>query len=137
MALRQNQPVRGPGSRRRADLQFEIGFFEGVVRRDPKAIEALQILGDAYTKNGHLKKGLAVDRRLARLCPGDPTVFYNLACSYSLLDEVEKALVALEKAVRLGYDDARWLVKDPDLKNLRQDRRFARLYARLSKKRRR
>jgi tetratricopeptide (TPR) repeat protein len=137
ISLRHQKPVRGPGAGRKPDPEFEIGFFEGVVRRDPRAIEALQILGDAYTKTGRLKEGLAIDLRLAKLCPTDSTVFYNLACSYSLLGKVEEALAVLDKAVRLGYDDATWLAKDPDLNNLRQDRRFARLYAQLSTKRRR
>ncbi len=137
ISLRHHKPAHGPGSRCRVDPEFEIGFFEGVVRRDPKSIEALQILGDAYTKTGHWKEGLAIDRKLARLCPGDPTVFYNLACSYSLLAKVDLALAALEKAMRLGYDDARWLAKDPDLNNLRQDQRFVRLCAGMRKKPRR
>ena len=29
------------------DVHFEIEFFRGVIRRDPRHIEALQILGDA------------------------------------------------------------------------------------------
>ena len=28
------------------DLDIEIGFLEGVVDRDPKYVEALQVLGD-------------------------------------------------------------------------------------------
>ena len=65
----------------REDLEFEIRFFEGITRRDPHYIEALQILGDAYTKTGQWEKGLHVDKRLARFCPDSPLVFYNLACS--------------------------------------------------------
>ena len=30
------------------DLDVEIGFLEGVVHRDPKYVEALQVLGDNY-----------------------------------------------------------------------------------------
>lgn len=124
-------PDRGP---RKPDLEFEIRFFEGIVRRDRQAIDALKILGDAYTKTGRWRDGLTIDRRLARLCPTEPTVFYNLACSYSLLGRIDPALTALEKAVRLGYHDARWLVKDPDLANVRRDPRFTRLCAGLSRK---
>jgi tetratricopeptide (TPR) repeat protein len=106
------------------DLEFEIRFFEGVTRRDPDFIDALQILGDAYTKAGRWEKGLKVDKRLARLCPDNPLVFYNLACSYSLMSHLDEAFAALRKAVHLGYRDTKWMTKDPDLENLRKDSRF-------------
>ena len=42
-------------------------------------MDALQILGDHYTQRGRIIEGLKVDERLARLEPGIPLVFYNLA----------------------------------------------------------
>ena len=66
------------------NLDVEIGFIEGVVRKDPGFVEALQILGDDYTKRGRFDDGLKVDEQLAELRPQDATVLYNLACSYSL-----------------------------------------------------
>lgn len=118
----------------KVDLDFEIRFFEGVIARDPNYVEALQILGDAYTKTGQWAKGLAIDERLAHLCPTNSVVFYNLACSYSLLNRLDEAFEALEQAVKLGYKDTRWLTKDPDLENLRRDARFVRVRETLIKK---
>jgi len=122
ISLRETKP--GKGKCEKEDLAFEVQFFEGVVKRDPDFIEALQILGDAYTKTDQWEKGLLIDKRLAHLCPDNPLVFYNLACSYSLMSRLDAAFAALRKAVKLGYDDAQWLTKDPDLANLRQDSRF-------------
>ena len=34
------------------DLDIKIQFMEGIVRRDPEYIEALQLLGDHYTQRG-------------------------------------------------------------------------------------
>ncbi len=93
--------------------------MEGLVRRDPDYVDALQLLGDHYTQRGLFVEGLKVDERLARLEPTSPLVFYNLACSYSLTDQLDRAALALEKAIQLGYSDFKWLVKDPDLKKLR------------------
>ena len=101
------------------DLDTKIGFIEGLVRRDPNYVEALQMLGDHYTQRGRISEGLKVDERLARLEPLNPLVFYNLACSYSLSGELDQAVDALEKALQLGYRDFEWLAKDPDLKRLR------------------
>jgi tetratricopeptide (TPR) repeat protein len=106
------------------DLDTRIEFMEGLVRRDPNYVDALQLLGDHYTERGRLQEGLKVDERLARLQPEDPLVFYNLACSYSLTDQFERATLALERALQLGYRDFTWLARDPDLKKLRQQPAF-------------
>lgn len=102
------------------ELDVKIEFMEGIVRRDPHYIDALQLLGDHYTQRGRFDDGLKVDERLARLEPRNPLVFYNLACSYSLTDQFDRAALALEKALNLGYHDFSWLAKDPDLKKFRQ-----------------
>ncbi len=102
------------------DLDTKIGFLEGVVRRDPEFVEALQVLGDHYTQRGRYEHSLKVDKRLSRLEPRNPLVFYNLACSYSLNSEFDLAAAALTKALRLGYRDFKWLARDPDLRRLRK-----------------
>jgi Flp pilus assembly protein TadD len=103
------------------DLDIEISFIKGVVRRDPKFVEALQVLGDDYTRRGSFKDGLRVDQQLARLRPDDSTVLYNLACSYALIGRLDRATSALIKAIDFGYNDFRWLMRDPDLQLLRDD----------------
>jgi tetratricopeptide (TPR) repeat protein len=106
------------------DLDVKIQFMEGIVRRDPEYIEALQLLGDHYTQRGQYQQGLRVDEQLSRLEPANPLVFYNLACSYSLIGEVDLAATALDKALALGYRDFKWLAKDPDLRKLRKHPAF-------------
>ena len=112
-------------SREQRDLDIEIQFLEGVVRRDRRYVEALQLLGDDYTRRGRFKDGLQVDRRLARLCPEDPLVHYNLACSFSLTEEFRKSAHALRKAIQRGYRDFDHLRRDSDLEPLRQTDLFA------------
>jgi len=113
------------------DLDTKIEFIEGLVRRDPNYVDALQILGDHYTQRGRITEGLHVDERLARLEPQNPLVFYNLACSYSLAEEFDRAVAALDKAMQLGYRDFDWLAKDPDLKKLRAQPAFDDLKAKI------
>ena len=48
------------------DLDTQIEFMEGIVRRDPNYVDALQLLGDHYTQRGRFPEGLQVDERLAR-----------------------------------------------------------------------
>lgn len=106
------------------DPQFEIAFFENVIKKTPRFTEALMALGDLYTKEGYYQKGLEIDERLAQLCPDDAIVFYNLACSYSLMNLKDKAREAMHRAFCLGYDDLEHLEQDPDLLNLLSDNEF-------------
>ena len=109
------------------DLDIEIDFLEGVLKRDRRYVEALQLLGDDYTRRGRFEDGLQVDRRLARLCPDDPLVYYNLACSFSLTAEYRKAANALRKAIHYGYRDFDHLRRDADLEPLREQTIYAAL----------
>ena len=106
------------------DIDFEIAFYESILKKTPQFIEALAALGDLYTKKGFYEKGLDIDEKLSKLRPHDPLVFYNLACSYSLLKNIDKAFKNIKRAVDLGYNDLSYLEKDLDLDNLRKDGRF-------------
>ncbi len=81
-------------------------------------------LAEAYTSKGLYEKGLSADLRLAKLCPEDSTVHYNLACSYALTGKAAKAMEALQYAVKLGWKDFSHMAKDKDLTLLHQDPQF-------------
>ncbi len=42
-----------------------------------------------------------------------------MSCSYALLNQEQKALEALKRALDLGYQDLDWMEEDPDLAELR------------------
>jgi tetratricopeptide (TPR) repeat protein len=118
--------------RKRSQLDFEIEFFERILSRDPNYVEVLINLGDLFTQKGCLRRALQVDLRLARLCPNNPEVLYNLACSQSMLGHSADALEALRRAVNLGFDDLEHLISDPDLSGVRSHPGFQRLVADLA-----
>jgi tetratricopeptide (TPR) repeat protein len=115
------------------ELDVKITFMEGIVRRDPQFVEALQLLGDHYTQRGRFEHSLSVDKQLSRLEPTNPLVFYNLACSYSLNGDFDLAAAALERALNLGYRDFRWLARDPDLLRLRKHPLYRSIEAKIRK----
>jgi len=112
---------------------FEMAFYESVVRRQADYWEVLALLGNHYTAEKRYREGLAVDRRLAQLRPDDPLVFYNLACSYSLVGWIPSALKALERSLALGYRDFKHMMRDRDLETLRKDKRFESLLSNYSR----
>ena len=120
--------------RKNEDTEFEIRFYEGILRKKPDFIGVLSALGDLYTRGGQVKKGLEIDQKLASLRPEDPVVLYNLACSYSLLDHVDLALKFIKKAVNYGYDDFTFMEQDTDLANLHNDLRFKRYFKRVKQR---
>jgi Flp pilus assembly protein TadD len=97
----------------------------------PANLGALAELGHALTRLERYREGLEIDRTLVKLCPADPLVHYNLACSLALLAECDEAFAELERAIELGYCEPQHLLDDPDFANLRADPRFQRLVDRI------
>ena len=113
------------------NLDFELSFFEGLSKRQPKDFKTLEILAELYTRAGRVSDGLRIDRRLVRLRPDHPTAHYNLACSLALKDRKKEATEALETAIELGYHDLEWIEQDGDFKAMRGYKPFERLLERL------
>jgi Flp pilus assembly protein TadD len=80
---------------------------------------------------GRYEDGLKTDLELSKLCPAEPVVWYNLACSYALTSRHDEAFSSLSRAVDLGYRDVGWIRKDADLASIRKDQRFEALLRRL------
>jgi Flp pilus assembly protein TadD len=107
-----------------SDPEFEIRFFESVLRRDPQYASVVELLGGLYTRQGRIADGLKMDRKLVKLQPGNATAHYNLACSLALSKRKTDALRELRQAVKLGYRDFDWMQQDPDLEALKQHPEF-------------
>lgn len=116
------------------DSDFEINFYKRLLEKSPNFVEALMALGDVYTKKGMYQEGLEIDERLAKLRPYSSSVLYNLACSYSLLEDIHNAFNAIQRAIECGYRDFDYILKDRDLENLRQDKRFREYFSGLMNK---
>lgn len=103
---------------------FERGLYEQAILSDPTNVETLLALGDIYSQEGLLDQGLRIDQRLVEIHPSEPVFHYNLACTHSLLGHIDPALQALSRALQLGYNKMEHLRTDPDLENLKKDRRY-------------
>lgn len=108
-------------------LEFEITFYEKLLRAYPDFVDVLVPLGEAYTRHGLYEKGLQVDLRLTALRAADPLSWYNLACSYALLKRLDETIDALRRAFELGYRDLAYLQKDPDLVAVRHSPKYRQL----------
>ncbi len=113
------------------DPQFEIQFFESVLKRVPDYINVIEILGCLYTETGQIDNGLRMDQTLVKIKPNDPTAHYNLACSLALKGQIAQSIASLEDAIKLGYNDLEWLLQDDDIVSLHSDPKFKKLINKL------
>ena len=65
--------------------------------------------------------------------PDDARAHYNLACCYSLLGNVNKALESLGRAIDLGFDDIKHIENDSDLDGLRDEADYKKLINKLKR----
>jgi tetratricopeptide (TPR) repeat protein len=112
--------------------EFDVEFCESILKSNPEHFETLVLLGDAYTRKGEFNKGLELDLQLSKMKPDNKNIRYNLACSYALTGQKDKALNCLSKAVDLGYKDIQHLREDHDLDAIKNDPRFVSLIDRLN-----
>ncbi len=114
------------------DLDLEITFMEGLIQRDACYGEAWRVLSEDYSRRSRFQDGLHADEQLAQLHPESPEVLYNLACSYSLTRNVERAVEILTRAISKGFSDFKWMLRDPDLVFLRKDPIFKKVWVTIS-----
>lgn len=122
---------------RRSQLEFDIDFYERLLEREPNYLDVLRRQGELLTCHGQHQKALAIDERLVALCPHDCIVWYNFACSLSLVGRGDDAIGALEQAIATGYEDLEHLMADTDLASVHQHPQFEALRRRMARKNRR
>jgi tetratricopeptide (TPR) repeat protein len=132
-----DSPTDGPSPetstrrlREQSQLDFELEFVGRILERDPYFVDAIRLHAENLAAKGLFSRALQLDRRLVRLVPEDEIAWYNLACGYAVLGMIDHAFDALQRALELGYRCLKRLSRDPDLKSLRRDPRFARLLVR-------
>lgn len=109
----------------RAFAQDEISVFQ----KPPRVVAAGQLMGVA-TQLVQQKKYAEAEKICAQaqqIAPFFPLTSYNLACFQALQGKREEALANLEKAIAAGFANAQHMLKDEDLKELREDPKFKEL----------
>lgn len=98
---------------------------------NPDDARAVTMGAVSFCRLGQQAKGLEWAERALAIDADDAGVRYNVACLYALEGEQERAIGALESAVKAGFANFNWIKNDPDLDSLRNDPRFQDLLDRL------
>ena len=92
---------------------------------NPGDMRALTLGPGALRELGRLAEAREWSERALVLEPDEPSVLYNIACFYSTIGEVDRAMDLLERNdVMPGIANRAWVDHDPDLDPLRELPRF-------------
>jgi adenylate cyclase len=98
----------------------------------PDDTRALNLGCAALVESGDKARAMQWAERSLTIDGANPDTLYNVACSYALLGESDRALDCLERANLRGMSIAEWIRNDSDLASLHDDPRFQKLMESLS-----
>jgi len=101
--------------------------YRDILDRDPNNYQAWFNLGYTHHARGDYDKAIEAGLKAIEFQQISMAAQYNLACAYSLKGSLDEAAEHLGKALEAGFLDYKSLMKDSDLKNLRDDPRFDKL----------
>ena len=90
----------------------------------PDDTRALNLGAAGLVEKGDKERAMRWAERSLAIDGDNPDTLYNLACSYALMDEPDRALSCLERAGLRGMSIAEWAENDSDLESLHDDPRF-------------
>ncbi|MDH3578974.1 MAG: tetratricopeptide repeat protein [Gammaproteobacteria bacterium] len=97
----------------------------------PDDTRALNLGCAALVEHGDKEQAMQWAKRSLAIDGDNPDTLYNLACSYALMGEPDRALDCLERAHLEGMSIAGWAENDSDLDSLHGNPRFQMLMASL------
>jgi adenylate cyclase len=102
------------------------------LERHPDDVRALYLAAVTHAELGHVEEARKAAEQTLRLEPEDGIARYNLACAYTALGELDKAIDMLEtSAYKDGKINREWLEHDATLARLHDSPRFQALVERL------
>jgi adenylate cyclase len=108
----------------RATFQQTLRKIEDHLQLNPDDVRAVYMKSGSFISLGDRAQGIEWSDRALSMDPEEPSVLYNVACNYALLNETEKALDCLEKAFDKGFGHKEWMEHDPDFASIKNHPRF-------------
>lgn len=105
-------------------LQECLDKIEHHLQLHPDDVRAVYMKSGSLCGLGQKALALELSDRALSMDPEEPSVLYNVACNYALLNKTESAIDCLEKAFRMGFGHVEWMEHDPDFASVRAHPRF-------------
>jgi len=98
--------------------------IENHLQLNPDDVRAVYMKSGSLSGLGENAQALEWSDRALSMDPEEPSVLYNVACNYALLNETDKALDCIEKAFDKGFGHIEWMEHDPDFASIKNHPRF-------------
>jgi len=112
------------GTEARQAYQQCLQRIENHLQLNPDDVRAVYMKSGSLAGIGEPAQALEWSDRALSMDPEEPSVLYNVACNYSLLNQTEKALDCIEKAFDKGFGHREWMEYDPDFLSIKNHPRF-------------
>ncbi|MFN3330649.1 MAG: TPR end-of-group domain-containing protein, partial [Pyrinomonadaceae bacterium] len=102
-----------------------LKLFEEVLEQNPQ-MDGIRPLYATFLANyGLVEKARSqLTEKAKNIAKADHDIAYWMAMANAQLGEIDEAFKWLERAVRLGYENVHWFMRDEMLAPLRKDPRF-------------
>ncbi|MBS4029339.1 MAG: tetratricopeptide repeat protein, partial [Ignavibacteriales bacterium] len=111
--------------------------YTDITKENPSEIsgyeEFYMLLGIVKARIGDKESALKIIQKSIKDAPENPQVQYQIAATYSILNDIPNAIKYLRKAVSLGYRQSDWVATDPDFENLHKTKEFQALLISMKK----
>jgi tetratricopeptide (TPR) repeat protein len=105
-------------AQRRGDVPGADALYQRVLAVDPDHVRALNNLGVIRMEQKKREAAIALFSRAIILKKEYVDPYYNLACLYARVNEIDESLWYLKVAVAINGDVKNWAEKDADLRNI-------------------
>jgi serine/threonine protein kinase/Tfp pilus assembly protein PilF len=122
--------IAGKEAESLAALSRALKLIEERLELNPDDPRAWSLAASNYARLGERERAENASAR-ALAIDDDALTYYNVACTYALLNEENKSLDYLEAAISKGYHHKEWLSHDTDFDVLRDSDRYRRIVAAL------
>ena len=128
------QTLHGLGRRAQSEAAYRqaLEVVKKHLELNPDDSRAINLGAVCFAHLGEREEAAKWAGGAAIIDPDNPSVLYNVACVYSQLGEVERAIDCLEQSITSGMGQREWIENDPDLDPVREHPRFVTLKQRLN-----
>lgn len=114
-------------AQRRGDHKRAEDLYQQALMLDPGHVRAMNNLGVLFMDQKKKREAVALFDKAVALKKDYVDPYYNLACIYARVDEIEESMRYLKMAMAIDRDVKNWAVKDADLKSVVTTDEFKRI----------
>lgn len=105
-------------AQRTGETAKAVALYEKVLILDPGDVRALNNLGVILMGQGKRERAIALFSRAVVLKKDYVDPYYNLACLYAQMNEIDESIWYLKVAMTINGEVKKWAEKDADMKNV-------------------